>query len=52
MHALMIGATILWFVLNGLLWYARPNEVMWFWGSMGLGVTWFTGFFWYVTRTK
>ena len=27
MHLLMIVGTILWFVLVGLLWYARPGEV-------------------------
>ncbi len=29
MHVLMVVATIVWFVLVGLLWYARPGEVMW-----------------------
>ena len=51
MHVLMIAATIVWFVLVGLLWYARPGEVMWLVGSLVLGVAYFAGFLWYVTRS-
>jgi hypothetical protein len=52
MHLLAAAATVLWFVLAGLLWYARPGDVLWFWASVALGAVWFGGFFWYVTRPK
>jgi len=51
MHLLMVVGTILWFVLVGLLWYARPGEVMWLVGSLVLGVVSFAGFLRYVTRS-
>jgi len=51
MHVLMIVATIVWFVLVGLLWYARPGDVTWLAGSLVLGVSYFAGFLWYVTRS-
>ena len=51
MHLLMIVATIVWFVLVGLLWYARPGDVMWLAGSLVLGAVYFAGFLWYVTRS-
>ncbi len=50
MHLLVVVVTILWFALVGLLWYARPDGVLWFWLSLALGVVWFVGFFCYVTR--
>ena len=50
MHVLMIVATIVWFVLIGLLWYLRPSDVIWLVGSLALGVVYFVGFLWYVTR--
>jgi len=49
---LMAIGTILWFFLVGLLWYLRPGDVSWFAGSMVLGIIYFAGFFWYVTRPK
>ena len=52
MHRLAMVATIVWFVLVGLLWYARPGDVLWFWASMALGAIWFAGFFRYVTRPQ
>jgi hypothetical protein len=51
MHVPMIVATIVWFVLVGLLWYARPGEVMWLVGSLVLGIVYFAGFLRYVTRS-
>lgn len=45
-----IVAAILWFVLTGLLWYAKPPGAIWLIGSLALGLVWFTGFLWYVTR--
>jgi hypothetical protein len=41
---------ILWFALNGLLWYARPSPITWLLGSAVLGIVFFSAFFWYVTR--
>ena len=52
MHLLMIVGTILWFATVGVLWYLRPGEVAWFVGSLVLGLVYFFGFFWYVTRVK
>ena len=52
MHFFMVVATVAWFALVGLLWYARPGDLLWFWASVALGALWFTGFFWYVTRPK
>ena len=28
-HALAIIAAIVWFALNGLLWYAKPSDLLW-----------------------
>ena len=50
MHAIAVAGTIIWFALVALLWAARPNELIWFGGSVLLGAFYFTGFFWYVTR--
>jgi hypothetical protein len=50
MHALAVAGTILWFALNALLWYARPDELLWLAGSLILGVVYFVGFLHYVTR--
>ena len=36
--------TLVFLVLNALLWYARPNGSLWLVGSVVLGVTW-GGFF-------
>ena len=52
MHALMVVGTIVWFVLVGLFWYVRPGDVLWLAGTMALGIAYFMGFFWYVTRPK
>lgn len=52
MHIAMVLGTIVWFVLVGLLWYMRPGEAAWLIGSLLLGVVWFTGFAWYVTRRR
>jgi cyanate permease len=43
---------ILWFALNGLLWYARPSPITWLLGSAVLGIVFFAAFFWYVTRNS
>jgi predicted membrane metal-binding protein len=52
MHMAMVFGTIVWFVLVGLLWYARPGKVAWLAGSLLLGAVWFTAFAWYVTRRR
>jgi hypothetical protein len=48
----VLGATAIgiWFCLNGLLWYARPPDRLWLLGSLVLGVIFFGGFLWYVSR--
>jgi len=51
-HVAASVATILWFFLNGLLWYAKPPGDIWLIGSLALGIVWFYGFFWYVTRSS
>jgi hypothetical protein len=47
---LAILSCVLWFALNGLLWYARPSPTTWLLGSAVLGIVFFAAFFWYVTR--
>jgi hypothetical protein len=47
---LAFAGTITWFVLNGLLWYAKPGDLVWLAGSLALGIGYFWAFFWYVTR--
>ena len=37
-HAAAIIAAVIWFALNGLLWYAKPSDVLWLLGSAILGV--------------
>ena len=49
-HLLAILGAVLWFVLNGLLWYSRPSPMLWLLGSAVLGVVFFAAFLWYVTR--
>jgi hypothetical protein len=46
-----VGATaaVIWFVLNGLLWYARLPDLLWLLGSAILGLLFFVGFFGYLT---
>jgi hypothetical protein len=39
---------IIWFGLNGLLWYAKPSDLVWLAGSAILGVIFFAGFFGYL----
>jgi hypothetical protein len=41
---------ILWFALNGLLWYARPSPIIWLLGSAALGIVFFSTFLWYLIR--
>jgi hypothetical protein len=47
-HALAIIGAVIWFGLNGLLWYAKPSNSMWLAGSAVLGMIFFAGFFWYL----
>ena len=47
-HALAIIAAIIWFALNGLLWYAKPRDSLWLLGSAILGLIFFIGFFFYL----
>jgi hypothetical protein len=47
-HVAVIVAAVLWFTLNGLLWYAKPPPLQWLLGSVVLGVIFFAGFFWYL----
>jgi hypothetical protein len=41
---------IVWFVLIGPLWYVRPPDLVWLLASVVLGICFFAGFLWYVTR--
>ncbi|MCX7314579.1 MAG: hypothetical protein NTV56_23455 [Alphaproteobacteria bacterium] len=50
MHLLASAGVVIWFALIGLLWFARPGEVAWFFGSLALAGIYFSAFFWYVTR--
>ena len=40
----IVGA-IMWFGLNGLLWYTRPSDLLWLLGSAVLGTIFFAAFF-------
>jgi hypothetical protein len=48
LHAVAMLGAIVWFGLNGLLWYAKPSDLLWVAGSAILGVIFFTGFFVYL----
>jgi hypothetical protein len=52
MHAVALIGTAAWFVVLGLFWYTKPGEVLWLAGSLVLGVIYFVGFFYYVTRPR
>jgi hypothetical protein len=47
-HALAIIGVVIWFGLNGLLWYMRPSDLLWLLGSAVLGAIFFAGFFVYL----
>jgi hypothetical protein len=47
-HYLAIIAAVVWFGLNGLLWYVKPTDNLWLLGSAILGVFFFAGFFVYL----
>jgi len=51
-HVLAAIGTVIWFMLNGLLWYARPPDLVWLAGALALGALWFGGFFWYLMRSS
>jgi len=40
-RAVAIIAAVIWFALNGLLWYAKPSDIFWLLGSAILGVNLF-----------
>jgi hypothetical protein len=48
LHIVAILGAVIWFGLNGLLWYVRPTDFIWLMGSAILGVVFFTGFFVYL----
>ena len=48
LHAVAFLGAIVWFGLNGLLWYAKPSDLVWLAGSALLGVIFFSGFFLYL----
>jgi hypothetical protein len=47
-HVAALAGAIIWFGLNGLLWYMRPSDLLWLLGSAILGVIFFAGFFVYL----
>ena len=46
--AIFVGAVM--FALVGMLWYARPSDVMWLAGSVIWGVVAFTLLYWYTGK--
>lgn len=42
--------TVIFFILDGILWYQRPNPNVWLFGSLFLGVLWGFGFMRLITR--
>jgi hypothetical protein len=57
-HVAALAGAIIWLGLNGLLWFARPSDLLWLLGSAILGAIFFAGFFVYLrwadrgTKTK
>jgi hypothetical protein len=51
-HVAAILGAVIWFALNGLLWYAKPAELYWLAGSLVLGVVFFWGFLAYLQATR
>jgi hypothetical protein len=49
-HLVAIIAALAWFALNGLLWFVRPPDLLWLFGSLALASAGFAAFFWYVMR--
>jgi hypothetical protein len=47
---LAVLGCVLWFILNGLLWYARPPPTTWLLGSAVLGIVFFAAFLWFLIR--
>jgi hypothetical protein len=52
LHAVALLGAIVWFGLNGLLWYAKPSDFVWLAGSAILGVIFFSGFFLYLALCR
>ena len=51
MQAASIAILILiFFILNGVLWYQRPNPHVWLFGSIFIGVAWGGAFLHLITR--
>ena len=50
-YAVAVIGAVIWFILNGLLWYVKPPELYWLAGSAVLGVIFFDGFLAYLQAT-
>ena len=48
MQLLAAAGALVWFALNGLLWYSRPSDLLWLLGSAALGVIFFASFLGYL----
>jgi hypothetical protein len=48
---LILAATVIFLIANGLLWYVRPTGDLWLIGSVVLGIAWGAVFFRLITRT-
>jgi uncharacterized membrane protein len=51
LHAVALLGALVWFGLSGLLWYAKPSDLVWLAGSAILGVIFFAGFFLYLAHS-
>lgn len=51
-YSIAIIAAVIWFGLNGLLWFAKPGDLLWLLGSGILGALFFAGFFWYLMLSE
>jgi hypothetical protein len=47
-HTVALIGAVIWFGLNGLLWYTKPSDLLWLFGSATLGVIFFAFFFVYL----
>jgi hypothetical protein len=52
LHAVALLGAVVWFGLNGLLWSAKPSDLVWLAGSAILGVIFFAGFFLYLALCR
>jgi hypothetical protein len=51
-HIAAIITNIVWFVITGLVWYAKPSGDIWLIASIVFFAIWCFGFYWYLMRSS